>query len=417
MTDTKKGGRPRKGTVITLPDGRHQPVITLQDGSRKRMKPLPLGTSKAMALEKAAYWTEQAQKMGAKRPAPPATASPGTEWWESYLAHRDAKGHAPVRWILNQHITPVLGDKHPKDWTRQDCEAIVTALDLKIAAGALSWKSGANAWSLFTKACKVASSAKSATGLRVRDDNPCTGVERPERGADKEKQWLRPAEVSALLASDKVPLRWRQMYAILAYAYLRPSELKALDWSDVDLLAGTLHVTKAWDHERARIKAPKSEAGVRYVPIEPTLLPLLKALHEAAGGKGAVFVMPPIEAWAVTFRKHLERAGIDRAELFQDTATQKRIRMYDLRASGLTWRALRQDYAPAIHEAAGHEDFDTTLEYVRTAQLFVGRVGEPFPPLPDSLFGVEFRSEYRSESTQVSEIIASPTGFEPVLQP
>jgi hypothetical protein len=70
------------------------------------------------------------------------------------------------------------------------------------------------------------------------------------------------------------------------------------------------------------------------------------------------------------------------------------------------------DYTAAIHEAAGHEDFDTTLAYVRAEQLFVGRVGEPSPTLPASLLGVEYRSGFRSESTQVLGIIASPTGFE-----
>ena len=56
--------RSRSGTVITLPDGRFQAVITLDDGARKRLPPFPKGTSKAMAQEKARAWSERAKELG-----------------------------------------------------------------------------------------------------------------------------------------------------------------------------------------------------------------------------------------------------------------------------------------------------------------------------------------------------------------
>ena len=33
------------------------------------------------------------------------------------------------------------------------------------------------------------------------------------------------------------------------YTYLRPGELRVLTWEDVDLTAGHVRVTKAWDYE------------------------------------------------------------------------------------------------------------------------------------------------------------------------
>jgi len=377
------------------------------------MKPLPLGTSRAMAEEKAHYWTEQAEKIGAVRPAPKAAPSLGASWWDSLFAYRDGRGYSPTRDAFNQGVRPVLGDKHPKDWTRDDCEAVVTYLDGKVTEGAISWKTAQNRWAFFTKACKLASSAKKGTGLRVRSDNPCAGLEGPDRGVKKKKQWLTPTEFAQLMACPEVPVRWRRMYAILAYAYIRPSELKALDPADIGMDAGRIHVTEAWDRARRRRKTPKTGAGVRKVPIEPELRPLLQALLDEHEGDGPLFPMPPAESWASTFREHLERAEIARPEPFADTITHKQITMYDLRASGITWRALRKDYGPEIQEHAGHEKYDTTDGYIRTANA-AGDVGSPFPKLPASLFGKEFRSEYRSESTQVLEIIASPTGFEEV---
>jgi hypothetical protein len=157
---------------------------------------------------------------------------------------------------------------------------------------------------------------------------------------------------------------------------------------------------------------PKSKAGVRYVPIEAELLGLLRQLCEGLESGDYLFpTLPPAEDWADTFRVHLRRAGVDRESLFEDTATVKNITLYDLRATGITWRTLRGDDARIIQCAAGHEKYATTEGYVRAAQVFKGRVGNPFPPLPK-----EFRSRVAiAKSTSVgkqSGKVASPRGFE-----
>lgn len=67
---------------------------------------------------------------------------------------------------------------------------------------------------------------------------------------------------------------------------MRKSEALALDWSDIDLVAREIHVTKSLDYSvgaRPKVKAPKTEAGNRMVPILDVLLPHLK------GGSGPVF--------------------------------------------------------------------------------------------------------------------------------
>jgi len=423
MTDqpTKgRGGRPATGTVITIPSGPHkgqlQGILTLADGSRERLPPFPRGTSKEMAKERTLVRQRAATAKGRRKQAPSGPAaglSPGDEWWDAYFKHREAKGLSPTRPIYNAHLAPSLGGKHPRDWTREDCEHVVSTLDKKIASKGddrISWKTAANAWVLFTKACKVASSAKSGE-LRVRSDNPCAGVEGPDRGELKAKQWLYPVEFAKLVSCPEVPLRWRRLYALLTYTYVRPGELRALDWSDVDLDAGTIHITKAWDHKRGRVKPPKTGAGVRHVPIETELRPLLEALHEESGGKGPVFVLPAVEHWARGIRRHLEAAGVTRSALFADTMTHKQITLYDLRATGITWRCLRKDHVPQVQRDSGHERYDTTDGYTRTASA-AGSVGAPFPALPDSLLGGN-RSAYRSESAQVSETTVPTEGLEP----
>jgi integrase len=278
--------------------------------------------------------------------------------------------------------------------------------------------------------------------LRVRGpaDNPTAGVEGPDRGKDRHKQWPYPAEFSALVGCEGVPLRWRRLYALLVYTYMRPNELSVIEWSDVDLTLELINVNRAWDEKLQRVKAPKTDAGVRRVPIEAELVPLLKAMRLEALGKGRVVPrMPPMEDWSEKFRLHLRRAGIDREALFATTSTFKRITLYDLRATGITWRTLRKDSLSEIQEAAGHEMTDTTDGYIRAARIFQGRV-VPFPSLPASLLaapglepGTEAPAAERSDQDDSrpmnrptesrssvtrrvdSSFFATPAGIEPAL--
>lgn len=71
---------------------------------------------------------------------------------------------------------------------------------------------------------------------------------------------------------------------------LRKSEALALDWQDIDLKNKEISITKSLDYtigSKPKVKSPKTEAGVRVVPIIDILLPYLH------GGEGPVFPCPP----------------------------------------------------------------------------------------------------------------------------
>jgi hypothetical protein len=92
------GKKPKTGTVVKTRDGRWQAMITLADGSRKRVDPpFPVGTSKEYAQERSKFWSEDAQRRGLRRKkAPPATIAAGgtalSTWLDTVFEHRVKRG-------------------------------------------------------------------------------------------------------------------------------------------------------------------------------------------------------------------------------------------------------------------------------------------------------------------------------------
>jgi len=78
-------------------------------------------------------------------------------------------------------------------------------------------------------------------------------------------------------------------------------------------------------------------------------------------------------------------AGVTRSELHDDAPTRKKMTFHDLRATGVTWMAIRGDDPLRIQQRAGHEDFATTQGYIREAESIREGFGEVFPALPEAM--------------------------------
>jgi len=166
--------------------------------------------------------------------------------------------------LLTHHIAPHLGEAPMGDLT--------TATVRRWHAGlheAASPDTAAKAYRLLRAVCNTA----------VEDSvlalNPCqvkgAGVERPD-----ERPTATVAEVHALAAA--VAPRFRMLVLMAAWTGLRFGELGALIRSDLDLLHGTVSVTKnrqRLDDGTSVVVRPKSAAGRRVVSIPPPLLPQL----------------------------------------------------------------------------------------------------------------------------------------------
>jgi integrase len=70
--------------------------------------------------------------------------------------------------------------------------------------------------------------------------------------------YLYPSEFLALVSSELVPLEWRRIIALSTYLFPRAGELEALEWADVDVERGIVHIHRGTDRQRGGTKGTKT---------------------------------------------------------------------------------------------------------------------------------------------------------------
>lgn len=163
---------------------------------------------------------------------------------------------------LRDYVLPGLGGARLVELRRRDVQRLVDDL---VARG-LSASTVRNALLPLRAICRRAI---------VRGDlhvNPTQGLELPANRGRRDRV-ASPEEAAELIAA--LPASDRALWATAMYAGLRLGELQALQWDDVDLEAGLIHVRRSWDRQAGAVD-PKSKAGVRSVPIIAALRPHLK---------------------------------------------------------------------------------------------------------------------------------------------
>jgi len=312
------------------------------------------------------------------------------DWFGRWAAEKEERGQRSVdavRAHFKGFVDTAIGSTPMALVSREQLEALVQSLDRKVSIGEISWKYASNIWGTVTKAFDDASEGK-VLELRCRDDNPAAKVRGPYRGVETEQVHLFPSEFMQLVTCASVPVFRRRYYTIAIYCYLRPGELEALAWSDIDLAREIVHVRHGMDRKTDEVTAPKAKRARAPFTIEPALLPLLRAMHKESGGVGRVVGDVGDERkLSEILRRDLATAGVTRAELHESSKKPPRewMVMHGCRHTGVTWMAVRGDEPLMIMARAGHADIKTTLSYVNRAALIRKAYGTPFPSLPKAL--------------------------------
>lgn len=207
-------------------------------------------------------------------------------------------------------------------------------------------------------------SLKDAVRMEMIPRNPADAVDPPKLVQD-EIHPLSADQVQALLAATKGE-RLRAFYIVAVHTGMRPGELLALRWQDVDLDRKTARINRALSDggEINELKTPKSR---RRIELSVTAIEALREHRkrqleermEKAGLWADHDLVFPSEVGTPMnrhnlgriFKKHLRRAGL--------TPT---FRLYDLRHTCATLLLSRNVHPKYVQELLGHASITLTLD-------------------------------------------------------
>jgi integrase len=314
----------------------------------------------------------------------PGTGETLDAWAARWFARRQVADVDEERATFARVVPAEVRARPAVSLTRADAEAIVEGLDDLVRDGAIRGRSAQRYWS--TIRTMLGDMARSKVrALRIREDSIVRDVRPPDAGDTRASTFLYPSELLALVSCERVPLDDRRTYALAVYLYPRAGELAALTWQDVDLATGRVHIHRSIDRETGEAGSTKTGTDRQFV-AESAAMPPLRGLGRGAEPTAALASWNRCNA-STRLRAHLRRAGCKRADLYADDGRRRPLTFHDLRATGITWQAMRGDPVAAIVERVGHANLATTERYMRRGRLMATASGERvFPALPRVLW-------------------------------
>ncbi len=142
-------------------------------------------------------------------------------------------------------------------------------------------------------------------------------------------------------AVPRASLRWRRVFALAAYLYVRAGELRALRgtdllWLDEDRTRCVVHVHRAAKRDTGGREEKGTKTGLsRRFEAEPTIVPLLRVLWDELQDKSQRLTSVPHEAdLSARLVQYLRWTGVDREDLYARDHARCPITFKDFRATG-----------------------------------------------------------------------------------
>ena len=210
---------------------------------------------------------------------------------------------------------------------------------------------------------------KFAIKNRAISYNPCDDAELPEGAGKTERRALTSIERERIL---NIEHRAKTAAMISIFCGLRRGEMTALTWNDIDFINGTISVSKSYDFKSNKLKPPKTDDGVRTVPMPDVLADYLrkaerKSLYVCCNSKGRMMTETSWKRLLESLLVELEiqyGAGKKKSK-FAPVPTVLSIEPFG-------WHDLRHTYATILYEAGvdvltaqyllGHASAETTMK-------------------------------------------------------
>lgn len=173
--------------------------------------------------------------------------------YRSYMRHLSALDDMPIRDVRPYHVQEIISRLAERNPATGRPTAKKTLTDVKNTASQVF---------------------RFAVENRVIEYNPVDAVRVPKNAPKDERRALTEPECERIRTT---PHRMQTAAMVMLYAGLRRGEVIPLLWSDIDLAAGTITVTKAVDlkDKDDALKSTKTAAGTRTVYIPRILIDYL----------------------------------------------------------------------------------------------------------------------------------------------
>lgn len=180
------------------------------------------------------------------------------------------------RWAgewLETYKKPVLAQKQYEDYKSQIDNIIVPAIgNLRLAdvrdihlQKILNSKAGYSYSRMHKLKNRICAMFKQARASRLLVNDPAEFITAPKATEGTHRSITDFERKHFLLAADQHHAGL--MFKVMLYCGLRTGEVVALDWRDIDFDKRRIRVTRAMESGTDIIKDPKTEAGIRDVPI------------------------------------------------------------------------------------------------------------------------------------------------------
>ncbi len=246
----------------------------------------------------------------------------------------------------------------PRDWNERQITGITQADIYELIFETIKDQLSPGTLKCFLKMMKRI--FEMAVNEGVLSKNPATGL--TVQVARPEQKVLTASDAELLLKAGKET--GHVFYPIWAFALMtgmRSGEMYALKWTDIDLEAGIISVTKQWT-SKTGICATKTREN-RIVPVSPDLKLLLQEM-KLERNRSSEFVLPHLRAWtkgcqARVIRDFCKSVGITE------------VKFHDLRATFITNMLAQGVPLVTVMAIVGHQRMSTTDIYLRLAGVNV----------------------------------------------
>ena len=346
------------------------------DGTRKRV--LRYETLEPMSRRDATEILAQklAAASGTNRPTRSRVTfrTLANDWQASVLPMYKHSTQKHRRFMLKKHLLPRFGDRPLCEITRQEIQVYVAHLT----------QEGYAPKSIDHIHDVLSAVLRTAVKWGHLQENPARGVDLPTLRTVRPKWALTPAQAAALL--DKLPPLGRAMVGLAMLSGLRRGELFALRWQDIDERSRVLTVRESvYD---GIFDTPKTEAGVRQLPLSDAALGFIGGWKERAGRTGAGDLV-----FATSTGKAISPNNVLRRAMFPACET--------LGLPHATWLTFRRTYSSWSHDKGvpgkvvaqlmGHANVDTTLNVY--TQVLDGALRAAVDKIGGELFTIVHRPE------------------------